>query len=178
MLLFVDRVLKKIVRQYRKAVFRKKIKCPHKNFILVDTVYVINTNIRLGKNVSIYPNVMFFGDGPIEIGDNVSIGNNTLIYSSKGGGITIGNDTMIGAQSYITDTDHGTKLGKKMTDQQNSVASVHIGSDVWIAANVTVLKGSVINNGAIVGAKSLLKGTVPENGVAVGIPAKVIKFRE
>ena len=55
---------------------------------------------------------------------------------------------------------------------------VIIGSDVWLAANVTVLKGSKISDGAVIGAKSLVKGEIPENAIAVGIPAKVIKQRE
>lgn len=55
----------------------------------------INTNIRLGKNVAIYPHVMFFGNGPIEIGDNVSIGNDTIIASLSKEGIKIGSNTLI-----------------------------------------------------------------------------------
>lgn len=67
---------------------------------------LINRNITVRKNVTFYPDVMLFGDGPIIIGDNVDIGNGTIIYSSKnGGGVTIGNNTMIAAQSYIIDTD-------------------------------------------------------------------------
>ena len=74
MLLFIDRIIQKLKRLYRKSVFCKKINCQHKEFNLVGNVDVINTNIKLGKNVTIYPNVMFWGDGPIVIGDNVDIG--------------------------------------------------------------------------------------------------------
>ena len=41
---------------------------------------------------------MFFGDGLIEIGDNVDIGNGTIIYSSKSGGVSIGDNSSIAAQ--------------------------------------------------------------------------------
>ena len=47
---------------------------------------MINRNLRLGKNVNIYPYVQIFGDGLIEIEDNVDIGTGTIIYSSKNGG--------------------------------------------------------------------------------------------
>lgn len=132
----------------------------------------------MGKNVTIYPEVMFFGDGLITIGDNVDIGNGTVIYASKcGGGVTIGSNTVIAAQCYIIDMDHGTQADKRIVEQTNSVAPVIIGEDVWIAANATVLKGSDIKDGAVIGAKSLVKGEIPENAIAVGIPATVKKYR-
>ena len=84
---------------------------------------------------------------------------------------------MIAAQCYIIDMDHGTQADKRIVEQTNSVAPVIIGEDVWIAANATVLKGSDIKDGAVIGAKSLVKGEIPENAIAVGIPATVKKYR-
>ena len=55
---------------------------------------------------------------------------------------------------------------------------IYIGNDVWIAENCTILKGSIINDGAVIGAKSLVNGEINSFGVAVGVPAKVIKYRE
>ncbi|MBQ9977541.1 MAG: acyltransferase [Clostridia bacterium] len=177
LLLFVDRIKNKITRSYRKAVFKEKIGCKHKNFQLIGRVNVVNTNITLGKNVMIYPDVMFHGDGPIILGDNITIGNGTVIYASKNGGVTIGSNTMVAAQSYIIDADHGTKKDKLSREQEITVEPVFIGEDVWIAANVTVTKGSKIHSGAVIGAKALVRGEIPENAIAVGIPAKVIKER-
>lgn len=73
--------------------------------------------------------------------------------------------------------DHGIKGGKLIKNQNNTVAPVKIGEDVWIAAGVKVLKGSVIKNGAVIGAQSVVKGEIEENAIAVGIPAKVKKIR-
>lgn len=178
MLLLFDKVINKVIRVYRKSVFRKRIKCKHKKFSLVGNVTLINTNIQLGENVTIYPGVMFWGDGPIVIGDNVDIGKDTVIYASKDGGITIGDNTVIAAQCYIIDMDHGTAGGELISSQQNIVEKVSIGNDVWLAANATVLKGSRISDGAIIGAKALVKGEIPENAIAVGVPAKVKKYRD
>ncbi len=121
---------------------------------------------------------MLFGDGLIDIGDNVDIGNGTVIYASKAGGVTIGKNTLIAAQSYIIDTDHGTQAGELIRNQENTVLPVVIGEDVWIAAGCKVLKGSQIHDGAVIGAASLVKGEIPKNAIAVGIPAIVKKFRE
>ena len=55
-------------------------------------------------------------------------------------------------------------------EQKNECAPIHIGSDVWLGANVVVIKGANISDGAIIGAMALV--------IAVGIPAKVIKYRK
>lgn len=178
LLLLHDRLKNKLERLNREAVFRKKIGCHHKDFSLVGIVYLINTNIKLGHHVTIYPGVQFFGDGPIVIGDNVDIGNNTVIYSSKSGGIYIGNNTLIAAQCYIIDQNHGTRKDELIRKQNNTVAPVHIGEDVWLAAGVKVLKGCSIGNGAIVGANAVVNCNLEENSISVGVPCKTIKYRE
>ena len=173
------RVKSKIERACRKAAFREMIRCPHKDFKIAGKITVLNRNITLGRHVSIYPGVMLWGDGPIVIGDNVAIGNGTIIYSSKnGGGVTIGSNSSIAAQCYIIDMDHGIRAGELIREQSNTAAPVSIGEDVWIAAGCKILKGSVIRDGAVIGAQSLVKGEIPENAIAVGIPAKVKKYRE
>lgn len=177
-ILLFDKAIQKIQFEYRKYVFRKKIGCKHKDFLIVGRITLINRNIRLGHHVTIYPEVMFFGDGLIDIGDNVDIGNGTIIYASKSGGVTIGKNSLVAAQSYIIDMDHGIHTGELIRNQQDTVAPVSIGEDVWIAAGCKILKGSQIHDGAIIGASSLVKGEIPANAIAVGIPAKVKKLRE
>lgn len=178
MFLLLERVKNKITKMYRCALFRKQTKCECKNLNIFGKIYVINNNIVCGRNCLIMPGVQFFGDGKIIIGDRVSIGNNTIIYSSKGdGGIYIGNNVQIAAQSYIIDADHGIKAGELIANQPNTVSPIVIEDDVWISAGCKVLKGSVIKKGAVIGAASVVKGEIPENAIAVGIPAKVKKFR-
>lgn len=178
LILLFERFKRKINSAYRKYIFKKQIGCSHSDFSLVGNITLINKNIKLGRNVTIYPDVMFFGDGLIEIGDNVDIGNGTVIYSSKCGGVHIGSNTMIAAQCYIIDMDHGTAGGDLIRNQPNTVQPIKIGEDVWIAAGCKVLKGSYIHNGAIIGATAVVKGEIPENAIAVGIPVKVKKYRE
>lgn len=84
---------------------------------------------------------------------------------------------MIAAQCYIIDMDHGVKKNTIISNQPNIVEKVFIGNDCWLGANVTVLKGSYLDDGAVVGAKSLVKGYVESNSISVGIPCKKIKMR-
>lgn len=179
MWMFVDRVIEKFISIYRKRVFLDQIGCrENKACSLVGKVYVINKNIKLGNNVTIYPNVLFHGDGEIVIGNNVSIGNDTIIYSSRNGGVYIGNDVAIAAHCYIIDSDHGIVKGELMRKQDLVSKKIVVGNDVWIADNCTVLKGSIINDVAVIGAKSLVNKEIDRNAIAVGIPTRIVKYRE
>lgn len=170
-----ERAKNKLMKIYREYIFKCRT---GQSVNLVKNVIIINTNVKLGKNVTFYPDVMLFGDGLIEIGDNVDIGNGTIIYSSRTGGVKIGNNSIIAAQSYIIDADHGIQHGTLIQNQLNSVSPVIIGEDVWIGANCTILKGAIIHDGAVIGAKSLVNGEIPTNMIAVGIPAKAVKQRK
>lgn len=52
-----------------------------------------------------------------------------------------------------------------------------IGNDVWIGANAQILRGAVIEDGAIIGAGAIVTGRIPAYAIAVGIPAKVQRYR-
>lgn len=176
-IMFIDKVFNRIGLMYRRALIKKKaLKCGG-GVRVYGKIYHINPNVKIGNNVEIYPGVQFFGDGDITIGDNTAIGNYTIIYASKGAGVFIGKNVQIAAQSYIIDTNHGIKKGTLIKAQQNESAPINIGEDVWIAANVVILKGVNIADGAVIGANALVNSDIPKEGIAVGVPAKVIKYR-
>ena len=54
---------------------------------------------------------------------------------------------------------------------------VMIDDDVWVGANVTILKGVHIHTGAIVAAGALVVKDVPEYAIVGGVPAKLLKMR-
>ena len=176
--LFLDRAFKSLKLRRINRLFRTQVIVPKGERPLKGDVILYNTNITLGHNVHIYPGVFFWGDGPIVIGDNVDIGKDTILYSSRNGGIYIGADTQIAAHCYLVDMDHGIKKGIPIRIQDNICEKIVIGKDVWIAAGVQILKGSKIQDGAVIGAGAVVKGSIPENAIAVGIPARVLKYRE
>ncbi|MFC4697749.1 acyltransferase [Enterococcus aquimarinus] len=177
MLLLVDKIKDKLLRYYNKKIFLLKINSKVQNCRVIGKVNCNATNLIIGNNVTIYPNVTFWGDGEIRIGDNVDIGYNTIIFSSKNGGVYIGNNVAIAANCYIIDSDHGIEKDKLIRNQRLVSGKVCIEDDVWIAENCTILKNSIIKNGAVIGAKSLVNKKIDNYAIAVGIPAKVIKYR-
>lgn len=54
---------------------------------------------------------------------------------------------------------------------------VHIGNDVWLGSQCTILSGVTIGDGAVVAAKSVVHKDVPDYCIVAGNPAKVIKQR-
>lgn len=55
---------------------------------------------------------------------------------------------------------------------------IHIGDDVWLGANVTILPGVRIGNNVVIGAGAVVTRDIPDDSLAVGVPARVIKELE
>lgn len=175
--LFLDKIKERILRYIRKEVFLAKINSKNKDVKILGKIYINSTKIKIGSNVLIYPGVSFSGGGEICIGDNVAIGQDTMIYIEKK--LVIGNDVAIAAQSYIIDCNHGTDLNILMRLQPLEVAEdgIYIGNDVWIAAGCKIIKGAYIEDGAVIGAMSLVNNKIAANTIAIGVPAKSVKYR-
>jgi acetyltransferase-like isoleucine patch superfamily enzyme len=88
------------------------------------------------------------------------------------GGITIGDDVLIGPQTIIATLNHDPDPDKRggMFAKQ-----VVIGNKVWLGARVTICPGVTIGESAIVGAGAVVTKDVPPRTVVAGVPAKVIK---
>lgn len=98
---------------------------------------------------------------------NVGLSGTVIGCFSK---ITIGANVRCGANTLITDSDW------HLNDSRSSEpAPIIIEDNVWLGANVTVLKGVRIGKNSVIGASSLVARDIPENVVAAGNPCKVIR---
>ena len=88
------------------------------------------------------------------------------------GGIYIGDRALIGHNCVIATLNHNMDPAKRANLLP---APVHIGSDAWLGANVTVLPGVTIGDGAVVAAGAVVTKDVAPNTVVGGVPAKLIK---
>lgn len=177
------KLIRKIYRHLEINDVKKKLHYKSKKakdtIIIDENVKILNPNVTIGENVHLYNNTIIFGDGEIEISDNVKIGFNSIIYASQNGGIKIGKNTIIAANAYIIDTNHSTKIGDNTygNDSDTSMPMI-IGDSVWISAECVIAMGSVLKNGVIVGANSFVNKEFPENSIIAGSPAKIIKYRD
>jgi acetyltransferase-like isoleucine patch superfamily enzyme len=94
----------------------------------------------------------------IEIGDNVNLGGNVVIY-----------DTDFHSLNPIE------RLNRELDIKGTKTKPVKIGNNVFIGAHSTILKGVFIGDNSVIGACSVVTKNVPENEIWGGNPAKFIK---
>lgn len=101
------------------------------------------------------------------------------IYSRES--IRIGKHTSIGGNVKIFDHDFHPIDPQERLEHPNSgmkTKPIDIGENVFIGANVIILKGSKIGNNCVIGAGAVVSGTFEDNTVIVGNPAKVVRKLE
>lgn len=108
----------------------------------------------------------------LRIGEGVGISGACLCAAQS---LTIGENTIIGADVLITDTDFHSPLadGKWSNDAAGASKPVAIGKGCFIGARAIILKGVTLGDGAVVAAGALVTRDVPAEHLAIGNPAAV-----
>jgi len=137
-----------------------------------------NQGIDIGDNVFVGRNtIIYCQNGDVEIGENANIGSNCQIFSARN--VQIGKNVLIAAYTYLVGGGHiyeDTEL--PIIEQGRTASGIKISDNVWLGASVKVLDGVTIGEGAIIAAGAVVTGDIPAFAIAGGIPAKVIKLRK
>ena len=125
---------------------------------------------ELPKDLGMFP--PFYTDCGVNtvIGERVFI--NMGCKFQDQGGIFIGDGSLIGHNVVLATLNHSEDPTKRAGMHS---APIHIGKNVWIGSNATVLQGVSIGDGAIVAAGAVVTKDVPPMTVVGGVPAKFIK---
>ena len=111
-----------------------------------------------------------------DCGKNIKLGKNVFINADcqfqDQGGITIGDNTLVGPKTVIATLNHHQNPDKRANLIPKPVV---IGKNVWIGANVTILPGVTIGDGAIIAAGAVVNKDVEKNTIVGVVPAKKIK---
>lgn len=112
-------------------------------------------------------------DGYIRIGKGSSIGQYVLLYGN--GGLDIGENVMIaGFASVIASSHNYDEPDIPINAQGYTARGIHIEDNVWIGAGARILDGVTIGCGAIVGANAVVNRSVAPGTRVGGVPARVL----
>jgi acetyltransferase-like isoleucine patch superfamily enzyme len=126
------------------------------------------------------------GEGGVEIAgclECFSIGHRSHVksatYIEASGGVVIGSYFHPGRCLTIFSTNHNYMYPSKIPYDEVSISGrVEIGNWVWCGANVTILPGVKVGDGAVIAANSVVTRDVDYCAVVAGNPARLVKYRD
>lgn len=127
-------------------------------------------SISIGSRTEIYRMSMVSSSGgKVEIGKNCSVNPMCVLYGH--GGLQIGDNVRIAAQSLFIPYNHG----REYLRVEETFKGITVEDNVWIGAGVKVLDGVRIGKGAVVAAGSVVAQDVNEGSLVAGVPAREIR---
>lgn len=100
-------------------------------------------------------------------------------YIESSGGVTIGKYFHVGSGFTVLTSNHNFRDSEFIPyDNKQILESVVIEDFVWIGAEVIILPGVTIGEGAIIGAGSIITKDVETLTIVAGNPARVIGTRD
>lgn len=129
--------------------------------------------------------------GTLQLHDGVYIDEGTVLQVGPSATLSIGancfmghhctvaaeSSVVLGAGTYLAEMvsirDHDHVVGRPPRLGGLATSPVEIGSDVWIGAKASVLRGTHVGDGSVVGAHALVRGDVPPRHLAVGVPSSI-----
>ncbi|HEY6891403.1 MAG TPA: DapH/DapD/GlmU-related protein [Solirubrobacter sp.] len=129
------------------------------------------TGHELDPSVRVLPPFHTDGGRNLRFGRNVFVNHGCTAMDF--GGIDIGDDVMIGPNVQLISSGH--PVDPETRRSRITMAPIHIGRGVWIAAGATVLQGVTVGEDAVVAAGAVVTKDVPPRTLVAGVPARVIR---
>lgn len=131
--------------------------------------WFIGGDVHIGRGAIIHVSY----DATLRTGSNFAISGTTSIICTHS--VTIGNDAQFSWNSLVMDSD-AHSIYDVDGELMNPWQPINIGNHVWVAANVSIMKGAVIGDGCVVAGNSLVNRDLNEpNMILAGSPARPVK---
>ena len=117
-----------------------------------------NSQLKLSKFVKSRSGVKLkVRDGAkLDIGQGTSFNHGCMVVSHDE--IKIGENVQFGPNVLIYDHDHDFRTQNGLKNLKYLSSPVSIGNNVWVGANVVILRGTVIGDNCVIGAGTVIKG--------------------
>lgn len=146
--------------------------------VYLDKPISLMKRIRIGENSSssgILRAITFSPkDTEIEIGKHVRFGENCWLMLNTRHTPKFVSNHMNG---LFLDRFSGIEEKLYLSHRRDRGASIKIGNDVWVGANVVFIGSLSIGDGSVVAAGSVVKRDVEPYSIVAGVPAKPIRYR-
>lgn len=130
-----------------------------------NSVLTVHKGLYLNYNATIEVHK----DGKMEIGLAYVNSNAVLICSRK---IVLGEEVLVSREVFIYDSDHHDILNK-FGEKTNIPKEIIIGNHVWIGIKSTIMKGTKLEDGAVIASNSVVISNIKAGQLASGNPARV-----
>lgn len=149
-----------------------------KDVVLEDSIIELNGNnslIYLSKgHYKIHSAV--FNNSTLYIGENNYFNKPMRLICSEEKNIFIGNNNLFSLNIFFRNADAHLIYNAETKKRINTTQSIYVGDHIWISESCSILKGTNIHSGSVIGAHSLIsKKIIPSNCIAAGSPSKIIK---
>ena len=117
--------------------------------------------IEIGKESYIFPySQLRTFEGWIRIGDSCTVNRLSILYGN--GGLDIGNNVSISPNVTIMAQNH-VFIDPNILIQEQGISGfgIKIGDDVWIGAGAIILDGVTIGKGSVIGAGAVVTKSIP-----------------
>jgi acetyltransferase-like isoleucine patch superfamily enzyme len=132
---------------------------------------VLGRFVHLGDGTRLHAH-----EGTLRVGEKCVFGRDVTVNCYLD--VEIGASSLIADWCYVVDFDHVTSdLDAPLKDQGLVKSPVRIGPNCWLGTKATVLRGSLVGTGVVVGAHAVVRGEIPDYAIVAGVPARVVKDR-
>jgi acetyltransferase-like isoleucine patch superfamily enzyme len=125
-----------------------------------------------GRNLQIGLHAKIEHANKISVGRDVYLGHGCWL-SGHGGGITIGDQVMLGPYVTMVSNNH-TSSGGSARFAQGCPNPIVIGSGCWIAAGALITAGVTLGPGCVVGGGAVVTRSFPAKSKLLGVPARAV----
>lgn len=193
---YQTRLLRLFFMNTKNIIIKKNVRIEALKTLLAEE----KARLMIGNHSVIYENARIeaYGQGAISLGDFALIGDTKIISRHK---ITIGTHFMTSWNVFIQDFDSHplpAHLRKEQVEMMTlnffpsfdkefipshphfhwdfPVDEIKIGDNVWVGANVTILKGAMIGDNCVISTGSVVKkGHYPAGSIIAGNPAVALE---
>lgn len=129
---------------------------------------------KVGKNLSLFsPKIL--GNFNLEIGDNVWIGHEALLFGAAGSTIKIDENAKVASQAVLVTGYHEYSIEYPNIAGPGKWDDIYIGKGSLVDTRAMILPGKSVGEKAHVAAGSIVTHEVPPMVRVAGIPARIIK---